>query len=219
MDVLNNVNLDGNEISSVTLNNAVVGDNSTTTAGAIKYGNGSLSYYNGSSWVTLGSGGEPREVNGFFNVSDGTSTYAVQVSPGSPTRTVSFTSTTSGLMYVSMMDSSVSRTLVVPTTYLKTTGEINIGTEYLGGTLITITHNLGTYNIIAQVWYRASDKVDWEIVEADVKATSTNVITVLVGGASVTSYSGIYKVLIFRGYEQTISAGNITAVGQGSVRN
>ena len=201
MDVLNNVNLDGNEISSVTLNNAVVGDNSTTIAGAIKYGNGSLSYYNGSSWVTLGSGGEPREVNGFFNVSDGTTTYAVQVSPGSPTRTVSFTSTTSGLMYVSMMDSSVSRTLVVPTTYLKTTGEINIETEYSGGTLIYV--NLFTD----------------EIVEADVKATSTNVITVLVGGTSVTSYSGIYKVLIFRGYEQTISAGNITAVGQGSVRN
>lgn len=215
MDILNDVNLNGNKITSATLSNSVIGDNSTTTAGAIKYSSGSLSYYNGSSWITLGSG-ETREVSGFFNVSDGTTTYTVQVSPGSPTRTVSFTSTTSGLMYVSMMDSGASRTLSVPVTYIKTTGEININTEYSGGTLIAITHGLATYNVITQVWYKSDDKADWEVVGADIIATSTNVITVRIGGDS-RHYAGLYKVLIFRGYEQTISVGNITTTGQGSV--
>lgn len=216
MDILNDVNLNGNKITSATLSNSVIGANNTTTAGAIKYSSGSLSYYNGSSWITLGSGGETREVSGFFNVSDGTTTYTVQVSPDSPTRTVSFTSTTGGLMYVSMMDSDVSRTLSVPVTYIKTTGEININTEYSGGTLITITHGLATYNVITQVWYRSDDKADWEVVGADIIATSTNVITVRIGGDS-RRYAGLYKVLIFRGYEQTISVGNITTTGQGSV--
>lgn len=211
MDILNDINLSGNKLT-----NSVIGSNNTTTAGAIRYSGGYLSYYNGSSWITLGSGGDTREVSGFFNISDGTTTYTVQVSPETPSRTVNFTSRTDGLMYVSMIDSSVSRTLTIPTTYLKTTGEISIGTEYSGGTLITITHGLETYNVITQVWYRSNNnRSDWEVISADIKATSENVITVLVGGNS-SSYSGKYKVLVFRGYEQTISAGNITTTGQGS---
>lgn len=215
MDILNDINLNGNKITSATLSNSVVGSNNTTTAGAIRYNSGSLSYYNGNSWITIGSS-ETREVSGLFNISDGTTTYTVQVSPGNPSRTVSFTSTTSGLMYVSVMDSSVSRTLTVPTTYIKTTGEINVATEYSGGSTITISHNLATYNIIVQVWYRLDSKSNWEVVGADITATSTNVITVHVGGNS-RSYAGTYKVLIFRGYEQTISSGNITVAGQGSI--
>ena len=209
MDVLNDVNLNGNKLT-----NSVIGSNNTTTAGAIKYNSGSLSYYNGSSWITLGSGGA-REVNSFFNISDGTTTYTVQVSPETPSRTVSFTSGVSGVMLVSMIDSSVSRTLTVPTTYIKTTGDIVVGTEYSGGTLITITHGLGTYNIITQVWYKSDDRASWKTVSADITASSENVIIVKVGGNG-SDYSGRYKVLIFRGYEQTISAGNISMTGQGS---
>ena len=216
MNILNDINLNGNKITSATLSNSVIGSNNTTAAGAIKYSSGSLSYYNGSSWVTLGSGGETRVVEGLFNISDGTTTYSVRVTPESASRTVSFTSTNAGCMYISMMDSGVSRTLTVPTTYIKTTGDINILTEYSDGTLITITHGLATYNVITQVWYRPDDKADWEVVGADIIATSTNVITVRIGGNGI-RYAGLYKVLIFRGYEQTISVGNITTTGQGSI--
>jgi hypothetical protein len=206
MDILNNIDLKGNNITSATLNNSAIGNNTTTTAGAIKYNSGSLSYYNGSSWVTLGSGSGTR-VDGYFNVSDGTTTYSVKVTPESASRTISFTSFTEGTMNISMMDSSVSRTLTVPTTYIKTTGEINIVSEYSGGTEITITHGLGTYNIITQVWYKSGN--NWEVVNADITATSSNVIKVSIGGNN-RYYAGTYKVLIFRGYEQRIDAGNIT---------
>ena len=40
MDILNNINLNGNTITSATLNNSVIGSNTTTTPGAIKYGSG-----------------------------------------------------------------------------------------------------------------------------------------------------------------------------------
>lgn len=214
MDILNDINLNGNKITSATLNNSVVGSNNTTTAGAIKYSGGSISYYNGSTWVTLGSGGNTT-ANSFFNVSDGTYTYTVTVTPDNPSRTVSFTSGVSGVMLISMMDQSVSKTLTVPTTYIKVTGDIVINQEYSGGHNITITHNLNTYNVIVQVWYKDPKSTIFELVDADINTPTVNTITVGIG-KSTNVYSGTYKVVIFRGYEQLISSGNITIQGMGT---
>lgn len=220
MDVLNNINLNGNTITSATLNNAVVGTNTTTTAGAIKYNSGSLSYYNGSSWVSVGSGGG-GSVDGLFNLSDGNIIYSVQVSPTVATNTITVGSQNTGILTISMTGES-GRPMNIPTTYIKTTGDIEVGIgegPYSGGHLITITHGLGSYNVIAEVWYKPNSKVtSYELYKkAVISAISDNVITVQVGGdGSVDDYSGIYKVLIFRGYEQTISAGNITITSQGS---
>ncbi len=220
MEIFDSIDLKGNNLDSSVLNNSVVGSNSLTTAGAIKYSEGKIQYYDGSGWkslVTIDGGGGSQTVDGYFNLSDGNTTYTVTVSPTTASKTLTFSSSTNGTMNISMPsgNNNPNYEISIPTTYVRVTEDIVISQQFTGGHTISITHGLGTKNVIVQVWYRINNGTDYELVEADVKAKTNDVVVVNVNGVD---YAGRYKIVILRGYEQTITfaSGDIVSTGQGS---
>ena len=75
MDIFSNLNLNRNTIQNATLTGAVLGNNTETIEGGIKYSGGTLQYYDGSHWQAVGTGTPTiNNVNGLFKIYTG-STY------------------------------------------------------------------------------------------------------------------------------------------------
>ena len=68
MDIFSNLNLNRNTIDKATLTRAVLGNTSEDIAGGIRY-NGTLQYYDGSIWQSVGIGTPTiNNVNGLFKI-------------------------------------------------------------------------------------------------------------------------------------------------------
>ena len=204
------------DLNSNNINNAVIGTDKTNVAGAIAYDSteAKLCYYNGTTWVSVG-GSETivNTVSGKYFIEGGSGrTLDILVnSDSTKANTISMTSTGKG-------DLTLSRAGITSegqTTSLMTT--LNINNIYSGEItvennkpVIVANHNLGTYDIVVQVYEKTSkqDATDaYSLVQVDVNLVSNNTVNIVFSG---TSYAGTYKVVIYTAQTSTLTLTNST---------
>lgn len=211
MNIFSTLDLNGNNI-----NNAVIGTDKTNVAGAIAYDSteSKLSYYNGSQWVSVG-GSETivNTVGGKYFIEGGSGRILdiLVNSDSAKSNTVSITSTGKGDLTLSRagitsegQSTSLTTTLNINNIY---SGEITVENNK---PVIVANHNLGTYDIVVQVYEKTSkqDATDtYSLVQVDVNLVSNNTVNIVFSG---TSYSGIYRVVIYTAQTSAITLTNST---------
>jgi len=211
MDILNELKLNDNSIDSAVLNNSVIGSNSKTTAGAIKYdsGDSKLKYYNGSKWVEIGDGGGgTTEVAGTFNVYTG-STFSgnhavVNVNSQGTSNNIRILGNGKGSISFSGQGTSNTEVSADVVKILYT--DITVPATPSAGLDYIITHNLGTRNILVNTYfsgYKDSTLLNPMLTQCDVELYSINQIVVKLRGNIP---AGVLKVVIYGGAQTEITA-------------